>query len=516
MPAATPARRDVAVLTLPAWLWGNQPGGLLDASHLHHRRGGDVYKVQTREQYMRRPRPALVESGAVESHTGVGAARHTLVAIADETLEPAIHAEAIARFSAERTAQATTLAGAVHHIQSTISVTAGSDLPEQVTAAVSSLRQVPGTDSDPLPFAGASAHYVRRHRALLHRVRLASLLLRLEHDRDPGLATGDTTALQAELDAGSNVLASSASLYEGVHLLDAYLTPLLAALSPTVWAFATYRVHGAILFTYGRPIRGTAPAHAPAELLDTLATDTGRHHARSTRPRPATQFTDPGAPEAAIHWWAERLDVLFGVTADPTTHTTTDGQYSPTAALHALLSVEQVFRRTSSALLAHRDTHARRAATFTTLDTISSLTGVTLEVLFDHAHATKTLASVTQHIPASAAEILLPAAHRAVDALVHVQDGFFLRAPDGTVTIAGRPLTPARAAAQYLDTLRDATHGFSTVRSNSQQRAKNSDLLAVHDGTVPHDVGLLTWLYLLDLLLRPDRLRRILRNDARR
>lgn len=118
-------------------------------------------------------------------------------------------------------------------------------------------------------------------------------------------------------------------------------------------------------------------------------------------------------------------------------------------------------------------------------------------------------------MPASAAEILLPAARRAVEALRTVQEGFFIRRQLGTTTVdlqlgAGqvRSLPVEEAAARYLKVLRDATHGHGSNKESS--RALTDALLAHHNGNVPHDVGFLAYLYLLDILANPDRLRRTL------
>ena len=52
-------------------------------------------------------------------------------------------------------------------------------------------------------------------------------------------------------------------------------------------------------------------------------------------------FSAPEVPGSAIHWWADHLDALFGVLADPVTFTATDGRYNPAAALQALRGVER-------------------------------------------------------------------------------------------------------------------------------------------------------------------------------
>ena len=69
-------------------------------------------------------------------------------------------------------------------------------------------------------------------------------------------------------------------------------------------------------------------------------------------------------------------------------------------------------------------------------------------------------------------------------------------------------LTVGDAAAHYLDVLRNATHGYGTAKSGRVNRT--NALVAHHNGSIPHDLGLLGYLYLLDLLANPDILRRIL------
>ena len=64
------------------------------------------------------------------------------------------------------------------------------------------------------------------------------------------------------------------------------------------------------------------------------------------------------------------------------------------------------------------------------------------------------------------------------------------------------------ATAFYVKALRDATHGHGSNKAAARDRT--TALLAQHDGRIPHDLGLLAMLYLLDLLAYPDRLRRVL------
>lgn len=171
-------------------------------------------------------------------------------------------------------------------------------------------------------------------------------------------------------------------------------------------------------------------------------------------------------------------------------------------------------------LVAHRDSNARRALVFTVLDSMEGVRATNLLTMCTFSHASKTLDALEQSIPAGAGQILLPAARRAVEALRAVQDGFFIRRQLGTTTVqwqlgAGqvRSLSVEDAAARYLKVLRNATHGHGSNKASAS--ALTDALLAHHDGDVPHDIGLLGYLYLLDMLTHPDRLRRNLYRSGR-
>lgn len=172
-----------------------------------------------------------------------------------------------------------------------------------------------------------------------------------------------------------------------------------------------------------------------------------------------------------------------------------------------MLTVEQLFRRVHSIQVGHRDTHARRVLLFTVLDTLESLTGRPIELHCSLEFASRTLNGIKAAIPSQAHEILLPAAERSVSALKRLQQGFFMMDPQGRVPVPGekQPLDADKAAAQYLKMLRNATHGHGT--NKQRQRHLTEALLAHHNGQVPHDIGLLGYLYLLDLLTRPAALR---------
>jgi hypothetical protein len=110
---------------------------------------------------------------------------------------------------------------------------------------------------------------------------------------------------------------------------------------------------------------------------------------------------------------------------------------------------------------------------------------------------------------AEAAEILLPGAQRALDALEKLQEGFFISRHSGKQVVEWTDpkngpdrLSMNDAAAHYIKVLRNSTHGHGSKRRD--QVARTNALLVHHDGHVPHDLALLGYLYLLDILSRTD------------
>lgn len=117
------------------------------------------------------------------------------------------------------------------------------------------------------------------------------------------------------------------------------------------------------------------------------------------------------------------------------------------------------------------------------------------------------MADLRRDLSPDVGQILLPAAERAVRALAAVQDGFFLQRQLGASNVeftdadgATKRLEPMVAAAEYIRLLRNATHGHGSNRE--EHKLRTDALLAHHDGTLPHDLGLLGYLYLLELLTK--------------
>lgn len=379
------------------------------------------------------------------------------------------------------------------------------DLPTQSKYFVETLNAVRFSE-DPSrgPFGNTWVHLVETNPALLHRLKLASVWVRIE--QDPLLGGGDPSHLHQVGRREGGIFSSSAGLYDGVLMFDAYLSPLLAAGTPGLWAVHIVRSFGSLIFSLGAFVSGTDGG--ASELLQLVATPGAKK---------ATEFSplSASAADGALQWWTERLNLLFGVLSDLSTFTDSEGDYRPAKHLESLLTVEQIFRRSTSMLVAHRDTNARRTLLFTFLDSLEGARGTSILTMFTLSHASKVLADLEASIPSAAAEILLPAARRAVSALQEMQRGLFIRQQLGTATVnlqlgggTIRQLSPEAATALYLKVLRDATHGHGSNKESS--KAQTAALLAHHDGEVPHDLGLLGYLYLLDMLAHPERLPRLL------
>ncbi|HEX3791937.1 MAG TPA: hypothetical protein VHW44_29015 [Pseudonocardiaceae bacterium] len=317
--------------------------------------------------------------------------------------------------------------------------------------------------------------------------------------------------MQVATAAGETVFASSEGLYEGVYTFDSYTGPLLGALTPFIWAFAAHRGCGVVLYSLGCTLVGTASD--ASEMLQLLSQPGPEERVK----RPELSTT---AATQAIEWWTQRLNTMFGILTDPAVFTDSHGLYQPAKHLRALLTIEQLFRRVYSIQTTHRDASARRVLLFTVLDTLHSLTNHALVKNCDPDFAKETLEWLRLQIPGPAAEILLPAAERAVAALERIRDGFFLGVtPDGNRIRLMHPqgdaeeITLSQASARYVELLRNATHGHGTIKANQVDNI--NALLAQHRGHLPHDLALVGYLYLLEALTRPDILRKNLYRNGK-
>lgn len=508
--------RGTAVMATPEWLSGQHPAAFFAQAMLD--------AEQTPHGWRVRARPASPRSVDALVHTfdlagpGVDEPRFDEM----RRFEDAAPAVAFSRDTtraveqmrrrAEHGAQIgdPTAAFTLHQVQ--LAVAPAAHAPAIAAEVYDELRATTALEDQSIFFPNAGAHLVIRSAALFHRVRLLAVLMRI--DQDPKMRGGDLSDAMAANHAGEQVFASSSELLDGPALLDAYLGPLLGALSPSVWAFSAHRPSGALLYTLGQPIAGTVGS--AAEMLQVLSVPAPLIEA------PVPKLS-PDASRVAVTWWSRRLAGMFAVLTDPAVFADDNGAYLPYAHLHAMLSTEQLFRRISSIQSSWRDVNARRVLLFTVLDTLVDglFASRTFLELCSLPFARATLERLREKIPSEAAEVLLPAAERAVAGLEELQDGFFLRRHSGTAQVelsypdgGGRLLWPDEAAAMYLRVLRNATHGHGSNQAN--QVLLTNAMLAQHTGHVPHELTQLGYLYLLELMSDPALFKRNLRERVRR
>ncbi|MFI7529694.1 hypothetical protein [Nocardia salmonicida] len=366
-------------------------------------------------------------------------------------------------------------------------------------------------------FPQRSVHLVSQSEAVYRRIRLPSIVLRI--DQDPGLAS--------ELAAGAarmpqtGAFASASAQSNSLGLAGAYLGPLMGCLLPNVWAYSSRRPLSAFIFGLGRGLPG-AVGEAQG-LLPLLSLPTGNSDAAER------VSISAGATEAAIDWWVLKLNQMFRYLTDPATYVDSKGLYAPHEQLHWMLTFDQVFQLTASIQAAGlNDTVSQRILAYTLLgsyaDRIFSRR-VTHKKLYTLNFARNNFDLAKNSMSAAAGEVLLPMAQRALDALEEVQKGFFITSQTGAREVelqlpgrAPKPLSLEQAAARLMVIHRNATHGYGGVvkPDNKEELEISERLLAHHDGNIPDDIALLPYLYLLASLSQPDVIeKRIIDNVAK-
>lgn len=417
----------------------------------------------------------------------------------DAAVNVALNRDALERVEAvgERAERSGDLVDVFYDMQLQATVAEPANLAQVVKRAYIALTEIPLENRpNSKPFSDAGVHLIRRSDVLLHRIKLPGVLLRIAHDEI--LAKGDIRHIRELHASGERIFSSGEDLLPGYLLLDTYIGPLLGAMTPAIWAFASHRTFGPILFSLGRPVNGFESR--PTELMHLLP---------SRKPigmRSLNGGLKPSVFSETISWWRARLNDLFGVLSDFAIFVDANGFYSPIKHLQTLLTVEQLFRRVSSILTSLRDAHAQMVLLFTVLDTIERLTGRNIEMLCTLSFAEKRMENLRAVVPDSVSVVLLPLAERAVVALRELQDGFFIHRSSSEVMVAG--MSKQAAAARYIKLLRNATHGHG-ARAAGVVDQTNS-LLAQHNGDMPHDLSFIGYLYLLDWIARPEDYRRSL------
>jgi hypothetical protein len=397
------------------------------------------------------------------------------------------------------------LAAPFHQTQLEVVRSANSaELIAVVRRAYENIRNSRLDSTGELVFPDAGVTLVSVTDLLIHRARLAAILFRFDQEPD---ALKTINALKED---DVEYFASSSNWYKGLVGVVQYLGPFLGCLTPRFWCLPTGRPAFAILFSLGIDITGLR--NSPMENMQLLP-GFGR-----MEPTPPVSVT----PEAMRHagmWWVNRLNQMFGYLCDPTTFGDAAGFYDPYEHQHWLLTFGQVFDLTTALQTAGRNFSVQRALMNTLLDTYADrIFRRKFERLCTYNFAKATAARVRTRMNPDVASVLMPVADRAVESLLRVQDGFFIREQRGDANVivriptAPRPrhVEPPRAVAILLKVFRNATHGFGGLHPNPRDDDDlvAERLLAHHTGEMPADLVFLPYLYLLDALSDPARVRK--------
>lgn len=485
----------VASLSVPDWLWGKNPAGFFGSAGLRHRKNAGLWSLQTDESY-ENVTASLVRFRSLQS-------RSDWDAFEEVARRSSTEDSILSRHDRRKAVNDLTARLDVHNpvtyfrlCQTSVALANSDEVVFALRDALDGIQSMEFSGGNAeAAFPHAAAFWLSRSEKIMHRQKIPSVWLRIEHDEV--LAAGDTDHLKSSEDLAFR---ASSELSGGAFLLDVYLGPLLACLTPYIWAIPVYHTYGTIVIVPGRPINGLSN-----DIVE------GLHLAPTAAIRSAVSppVLTQASYGAALRWWSSALDSVFGVSTNPSVFTNASGLYMPSKHLQGMLTIEQMFRRTSSLLTSYRDPEVTRVLFFAVMDTLERLTGKSLDDMCNVDKAKKTLRSLEERLPEDASGLLLGAAKRGVRALDALQLGFFMRSGDHVDLRIGaeqQSLSLPDAAARYLKVLRNATHGHGSNRASNE--ALTSALLAHHTGRIPHDLPLLAFMYVLDVLDRPDVLAR--------
>jgi hypothetical protein len=502
--------REEVELTLPGALFGGNPRGFIDYLGLHGRPLGDNRWAV----WPSNDKVFVSHHGLADDTEFVNRFDHlTQMPMTGTHLNDP---ETVARFAeldqqlTERMASGSDIAAVFHSIQSDIlKCSTHKELIAVVEQACATLGTTPLASTGELLFSNLSAHLVIATDLLIHRVRLPAIMFRFEQDPD-ALAT------IASIGDEGGYFASSSNWFKDIIGASHYFGPLLGCLSPGFWCVPTGRPPAAILFSLGTGIAGYR--HSPMEPMQLLPSE-GRDE-----PVPDKHLS-PTSCRIAITWWTNRLNQMFGYLCDPTVFSNKNGIYDPYEHQHWLLTFGQVFSLTTALQTSSRNHAVQRALMNTLLDTYSDrIADRRFDQLCTYNTAKATADRVRAKMPDDVAAILMPLADRAVESLLRVQEGFFFREQRGDRNVVvripgserGHHREPQRAAAMLLKLYRNATHGFGGMRQPQSEKDLVAErLLSHHTGEIPDDLVFLPYLYLLDTLCEPGRVRETIVKCAR-
>ena len=294
---ASEDRRWVTV-TVPTWIYGGDPRGFFADSGLTAKPGPDraTWRIKTHEAY-HLSRPDLVRTNVlVAAHQQNG--DWSRLPLDSPGWTPPTRAQFHHVPPQPDQLDLLDLLDLLNHGRLNVHTAPRQQLQDACLGLLDGIRAVTLEKDGGPGFPEADLHVLGGTRSLLHRLKLPQVLLRLaiEPDLQPHAA-------QRRAGTDELIFKSSEGLLTGAYLLDAYLGPLLGALSPAIWGVAAPR-GGQLIFNLGRQVGGTTAL--PSDLLGTII--------KQGADAPV-KFADlpPGSVPAALRWWADQLNQVFGV-----------------------------------------------------------------------------------------------------------------------------------------------------------------------------------------------------------
>lgn len=398
------------------------------------------------------------------------------------------------------------LAAILRTVQIQLSTAQSADLVELTEAAFQQLRTMTNNVDEPV-FPNCGIRSIDISSRFYSAAKFAQVMLRLRQDPllNQELSQGrlDHTKSKPTLwfQAGDEHIRDLA-------VRDTFLDPLLAAIPPGVWAFSTGRLRNPYVFTLGRVIKDKPGQHL--RVADIITGDPANHR---TVKLPET----PPSPKAwgqAVDWWCMKTNVVFTRVSDITEFVDNDDDYLPDLHLMWMMDTIETFKRVAEVSRSWHSAFGTTLTTYTALDLIAETWYGTADMaqLVEPDRVSEALARVRAAIPELLHPILLPAAEAAGRAPDLIFDGFFQSQSDD-VEIVFPPVkkgsTPRRetwtkksAIHHLVRARRNATHGFV----GTPQSKPNIHTLTQHNGKLPSEFAMLPYLYLLDILCRPNEL----------
>lgn len=344
-------------------------------------------------------------------------------------------------------------------------------------------------------FPDATLYMIKLDRHLGFRIRLAQMAT--------GMVAFPELAVPEELKGprfqSLEGLVSRDALIGGAPVLQ----PLLLATAPIMHSIMASRLDCAFILDLGTAIDGHKP-ESISLLGESLPTFSDRNATSLPPQNAATSISDR---IAARSWWVSRLNDLFEIVLNPARFAD-DGEYVPGVHLATVVGVFNTFEYVNHLRVrAGQDALGRRLTCFTALDTLEGLNYTAAAALLNPDRARKVLAEVESALPEEVARVLLPVPRRAVNYLVHHRTGFFIPSWQGQedITLPGGHQS-AKMSRLVADQLRAMRNGHHSFRKLLQPGSDDHALLTAHTGHFADAIADLPMLYLLHILLDPQRI----------